>query len=115
MVHTARGNDKQLNVHSNSDRRLRPAARGCSQNGFDLTKILRPALCVTLAMLALASAAFAAVAAAAPVVRVEPYGPDAFRVRVAPPGHSVTDDTMTALQPSGPSEPAAASFGDLNG
>jgi alpha-D-xyloside xylohydrolase len=52
------------------------------------------------------------VASAAPAVLVEPYGQDSFRVRVAPPGHSVTDDTMTALQPSGPSEPAAASFGD---
>ena len=62
-------------------------------------------------MLALASAALAAVAAAAPVVRVEPYGPDAFRVRVAPAGASIFDGVITALLPlptAGPATAAAA-------
>ena len=47
-------------------------------------------------------------AAGGTAVRIEPYGAHSFRVRVAAPGDSVRDDTITALLPGAPPDAPAA-------
>ena len=70
--------------------------------GFNLTS--------NMLMLAAALVTAAAAAAAAPVVRVEPYGADAFRVRIAPAGGEIFDGAITALLPlaGGSREPSTS-------
>jgi alpha-D-xyloside xylohydrolase len=54
---------------------------------------------MVLFMMMVLAAALAAVETHGAVVLVEPYGENAFRVRVAPPGGATSDDTITALLP----------------